>query len=1044
MTVRVDLLRPDDLLAITVEAVNLRLDTSNPELPRLVRETSGQPSYLVFHFAPQTIVEEAFFEAAQVRPPQFNPPAATPPLDKPPPLPSMSDKLVPPGATKRRMGGPSRVVFQLPMSLDGVTYSIAALLEWSQLEVVLPPAATILPDAAPGPGQTPPAITEPDALHTALELPYRLIVAPNVLPDGSLPAWVHAQRPVAHAGRVELWHTRLARRDAGSGVALIEANASSPMPLRVVWSPDFVDSGPLPSHLTDNLPFRAPMTGRDRDQIVILSAGFVGYTLTDLNGTDTPYVPGTTDATRLFLSSLGGWLSSRGSWRYPVSYRYTPSVRVTKKAGTTSPAAAARVRRILPAAVAGLDLVEWEHVATQGRDHYVRIVYEGFLFPFGHRASLVKVTERKVLTPHGTAGNPADSPVAYLRQRMYIVVRERDKSYVGEPYLSQGREMPMASLVRIQTAVTPEIDPPAWISGTSASFWVMVNTQPFQFHLNGRDLAGHSIDFLAPLVFVSLSEDQPDNVPAEYVKDNGRRRCVVRGRNVTYADPSTGDTELKTNALYFSAQVTKHQPPYPKAPFLPTLDRAAVTVPALSALIGEQTAVLIRLDPSYLASGMDAHAGVFASLAGGPQPVAFSADRAGGFAQPNIALSALSARKGLVSGKPEDAVAGLIRPADYFGAADAKLFGTIALRDLIPVDGGGLADAGPNAPEVRTTAVPDRTNPKQLVTLIDWSPHLKSYKLGPVSISFDDGGQSQLKVHVRIETNLDGTPPTSTSTSTLTHFVVELAGVIGLAMHSITFESASGAKPKVALDLAPSNAIRFIGPLQFVQTLADILPSGLFGGMGPSIALTSSSLRVSYTLGLPPLTTGVFSLQNIAITAGLELPFSDGKPSIEFAFCSRSSPFLLTVEIFGGGGFVHVVLDTDGVRLVEGSLEFGGNFALNIGVASGGVHAMAGIYFQLKDTSSDLTGFVDVGGEVSVLGLVSVSIDLNISLSWQSSAAGNIIQGRATMIVAVSIAFFSTSVSLSVERSFSAGGGDPKVDQMVTAQQWAEYARAFA
>ena len=77
-----------------------------------------------------------------------------------------------------------------------------------------------------------------------------------------------------------------------------------------------------------------------------------------------------------------------------------------------------------------LDLIEWDHLATQGRDHYVKIVYEGYLCPFGHRASLVKVTERKVLAPReGRRREPAGSPVAYLRERMYIVPREHDKSY---------------------------------------------------------------------------------------------------------------------------------------------------------------------------------------------------------------------------------------------------------------------------------------------------------------------------------------------------------------------------------------------------------------------------------------------------------------------------------------------------------------------------------------------------------------------------------------------------------------------------------------
>ena len=40
--------------------------------------------------------------------------------------------------------------------------------------------------------------------------------------------------------------------------------------------------------------------------------------------------------------------------------------------------------------------------------------------------------------------------------------------------------------------------------------------------------------------------------------------------------------------------------------------------------------------------------------------------------------------------------------------------------------------------------------------------------------------------------------------------------------------------------------------------------------------------------------------------------------------------------------------------------------------------------------------------------------------------------------------FFSASVQLSVERSFSAGGTDPDVGQLMTAQQWSLYAGAFA
>ena len=40
---------------------------------------------------------------------------------------------------------------------------------------------------------------------------------------------------------------------------------------------------------------------------------------------------------------------------------------------------------------------------------------------------------------------------------------------------------------------------------------------PFQFHVSATDLAGQQINFLAPMIFVSLSEtDLQDNVVAEY------------------------------------------------------------------------------------------------------------------------------------------------------------------------------------------------------------------------------------------------------------------------------------------------------------------------------------------------------------------------------------------------------------------------------------------------------------------------------------------------------------------------------------------------
>ena len=87
------------------------------------------------------------------------------------------------------------------------------------------------------------------------------------------------------------------------------------------------------------------------------------------------------------LTALGGWLDSRGAWEPP-----------------------------------GLSVEEWVHRAAMARDHYVRVVYRGFLFPFGHRVSLVKVSERKFHNGKATE-EQVPGNTAYLRQRLFIVDR---------------------------------------------------------------------------------------------------------------------------------------------------------------------------------------------------------------------------------------------------------------------------------------------------------------------------------------------------------------------------------------------------------------------------------------------------------------------------------------------------------------------------------------------------------------------------------------------------------------------------------------------
>jgi hypothetical protein len=1011
MALTIDLLRPDDLVTLQIEVRNLRLDTSDPKNPKLVVEKRSEPAYLIVGIQPQTITEKAYFETAAnvTQNPPFNP--------NPPPLPAGSDNLDPAGSVPSRIGARSRLVFKLPSNITEIPYQTASLLDWSKFELMVSRLAQ---------GKTlPPPITPPAPLDTAIEIPYRLILSP-----GSGAGWVNAGRPVMHAGRTELWHTRLARvrtvtTKTGSQRVLQEASTSAKVPLRAIWSPDFVDHGSLTAVPP---PFQSSMDPSDRAQIVILTSGTVGYFVP---GGSTLYDPQPIQASRLFLSALGGYLTSRGTWPAPPYYYPTGG-------GTAIQ----------------LDLTEWDHIATQGRDHYVRIVYDGFLYPFGHRATLVKVTERKVVPP----GGGITTATAYMMQHMYIVVREHEKVYDPALYAHNAREMPLWQNVTMKTVVTPDIAKPQPLPGAGpgfpTSFWVQVpgtsGIGNFQFHLTATDLAGKTINILAPMIFMSVSEPSTTNVQAAYAGAGQARASSALGQKIAYADPAAGDTILKTVQLFFNTELLATGPPYalgPFAPFIPTLDEAAVSVPALEQLFGTGQ-VNIKLYDGYLKGGLDPNAGVYAQLSSKPPGLPFSADKAGGFATPSLTVKALSAREGAIGGKPTDAAAGQLDPQAFFDKASAKLFGTVPIGSLIPVDKfTKLAPSGPNATVIRTEFQPNHKNPTSMVTKVHWAPQLKDYQdsSGVVQILFNQQSKaSALTLDATFTRNLKGGASSSNIKGALTNFEISLAGVIALQIQAITFTSKNGEKTIVTAQLPSSHPITFIGPLAFIQTLADILPPGLFGGVGPSINLSSTMIKVSYTIGLPPITAGMFSLQNIAITAGLDLPFLDGNPAFEFAFASRSKPFLVTVEIFGGGGFVHLVLDTQGIQMVEGAIEFGGNFAFDVGVASGGVHAMAGIYFQLKGHDSDLTGFIDIGGEVSVLGIISISIDLNLSLSWvHNPPQPDMVQGRATLNISVHILFFSLSVGVSVERSFSVGGGDPNVKQLVSPKEWAQYTEAF-
>jgi len=513
---------------------------------------------------------------------------------------------------------------------------------------------------------------KPGANETALELPFRLLLSP-----GPQARFRHDTLPAAFAptGHTALWHTRLAETgEADTGI-----HQELDAPIRAIWArggPEsdhgvFTNHWPaVPAALAhDSKPpgfklFRQTLDDADRYNIAHLSGNFA--------------LPGgaheAVDCQRLMLSSLGGWLDARGNWEVPP----------------------------------GLSVEQWVHHAAQARDHYVRVIYKGFLLPFGHRVSLVKVSERFFMKDQ--PGN-----AAYVLQRMYFIVREPVRTFpettlfktVGSQRQYHHRALPFP-VVRLLTEVTPDIDDPGHtaIGGHGQSlFWPRLPGQPlpYPFQYEATDLDGQSIRFSLGGIFIdnTLANPAADGNPLPYFeaaqadwlgRPEAWRSADLSGQKVALA-PSTkpGDTASEVQTLVFGAETAglrgKIASPLMRASIL----KASVRLPAIGALTGGAGSNSLAYESGYLALPTGFGPGeVYARIIDG-QGLDFSScgQRSGGFVQPSLMPSGLSRLKGPVSGDLSKVAAGEFKPQDFFGSLSPLLFGCIPLGALVKEIAGG-------------------------------------------------------------------------------------------------------------------------------------------------------------------------------------------------------------------------------------------------------------------------------------------------------------------------------------------------------------------
>jgi hypothetical protein len=479
----------------------------------------------------------------------------------------------------------------------------------------------------------------------------------------------------------------------------------------------------------------------------------------------------------------------------------------------------------------------------------------------------------------------------------------------------------------------------------------------------------------------------------------------------------------------------------------PQWGAADVEVAGLSQLAPGGGLATIVPNFDYLTGGYSSEnvAEIFADIENALS-VMFGAASAGGVDTPNFVPGALSRQLGPLA-DAANMIAGKFNPLSYF-ADGAMLLGGISLGQIIKqAVGDELLSLAPSI-DVQEVADPRTDLPQALTISYTLKPDVQSDQDGGGTGLFNPHPDASLVVSASLTVPVaDPAQATYNVTGILSEFDIDLFGpdeadqFLVIDIEKVSFVAQTGAQPTVG---ASVRSVDFGQALSFVDILEQFL-SSIGGDGGPAIDVQPSGITVVYSLPIPNASLGVISISNMSLHAELDLPFSGAPVTATFVFCTQENPFQLSIGIFGGGGSFAVVLAINGVQSLQAALEVGLVGSLDLGVASGSASLEAGIYFSLAvdgtgKQSVSLTGFLRASGKLTFLGIVAISVDFHLGLSYLDPGKA---YGEASVTVNISVLFFSKSVTANCRKTIG-GGGDPTFAALMTRTDWGHYVKAFA
>ncbi len=711
-----------------------------------------------------------------------------------------------------------------------------------------------------------------------------------------------------------------------------------------------------------------------------------------------------------------------------------------------------------------------QHIST-GRDVSVEIENTGYLAPFGIRAAITTTTERVFTT------DTANELTSAMKLERFLTILEPTIDLGGRDHQADGGRRNLWTSISATTdesrevVLTPVADGSGDIPGVDDVTYLDDGTDLVIDYV-AVDRNGDEVVFSLPATYITADEAHQTgaNSATERLADefntaarNKFRDIVLNGQRVAFADAvASGQTSKSAQTMRFELDLPDAPPPgFFENTRVPAFNPAMKQATILDEVVGDGVPFRVEFHPRWIDFGISNGNSQNFDLAF----LKLQTPKSGviGGDLPTVSVAAIEVIGEIfnqVSGPAPD-LPDIDTPWDPVEALGegSKLLGSLLLSELMVLKPPRLAVPGIDIPNTEITVTTEG-----VTVIYSFKPELKSVP----ALGFVAKSNTQACVSITTEAPFEGDPTVVTET-VVTDFDMVFPPGGAIEIITIDFESV---KAIVASDggLSVIPSIRGWTLGSDLNLLQPVL--GLLDQLGDlSVNIGSVYLDLDASVNLPSLSFGIVTIQNFHLDFELGLPLQGDPVQIGVGVGSPSDQLEVSAGFLGGSFFTTVDLEYH-ESLVDWRVAAGISLFAQIGfdavVVSASVKLRCSLTFVFNKSENGgtvkVTGAVSLEGEVSVLGLIEVSVKLVASITYNSgpetaTVKGTIHWGVDTALGAIEGKHKIGKITYELGDNSAAGdlarsglASDSEISaasrtsfgDLMSQANWSEYSNAFA